>query len=240
MKDLSIVIPAYNEMERIEKTIRSFSNYLNDAPFSFEILVADDGSTDDTVHLIKQLQREIPMLRLLILADNKGKGQAVRAGMLAAEGKIRLFSDADGSTPIEEMDRVIAPILNGQAKISIGSRYISSSKVAIPQPFYRRVWSRIANKFVQRLLLPGIVDPNCGFKAFDGETATQIFSLCTVNEWSFDLEVLGIARKLNIPLAEVGVIWKNDDRTKGKLSHLPQEIKNLFIIRKRIENIQPA
>lgn len=240
MKDLSIVIPAYNEVDRIEQTIRSFNTYLLQTSFSHEIIIADDGSTDETVDLVKMLQLEIPTLRLLILAKNKGKGQAVKAGMLAAKGNIRLFSDADGSTPIEELERIINPILNGKSKIAIGSRYLKESTVLIPQPFYRRAWSRIANRFVQRLLLPGIVDPNCGFKAFDGKTAAFIFSKCIVNEWSFDLEVLGIARKYNIPIAEVGVLWKNDERTKGKLSHLPQEIKNLFTIRKRIKQMKIA
>ncbi len=235
MKDLSIIIPAYNEAKRIEPTIRKFNDYLAKTAYIYEIIVADDGSTDDTVDLIKKLELEIPSLRLVQCETNKGKGQAVRIGMLAAVGAIRLFSDADGATPIEELPKILAPIENYEAKIAIGSRYLEGSEIAKSQPFYRRAWSRIANQFVQRLLLPGIVDPNCGFKAFEGKTAQLIFSQCTVNQWSFDLEVLGLARKNNIDICQIPVKWIHDEASKGKLRHLPQEIKNLYTIRKRLE-----
>ena len=237
MKDLSIIIPAYNEEKRIGETLYKFHYYLSKSHYSYEIIVTDDGSTDKTVELVTELRKEIPHLRVIPLKINAGKGRAVRSGMLSAVGKIRLFSDADGSTPIEELERVIRPIMNREGLISIGSRYHSRSKVAVPQPYYRIVWSRFANKIVQRLLLPGIVDPNCGFKAFDGETAERIFSQCTVNEWSFDLEVLAIARKLKIPISEVPVEWANDADSKGKISHLPREIVNLFTIKRRVKNI---
>ncbi|MFT5823327.1 MAG: dolichyl-phosphate beta-glucosyltransferase [Crocinitomix sp.] len=234
MKDLSIVIPAYNEAKRIVPTIQKFNAYLAKTHYSYEIIVADDGSTDDTINVIKNLEIEIPELRLVRCETNKGKGQAVRIGMLAGEGKIRLFSDADGATPIEELPNVLAPIENKEAKISIGSRYLAQSKIAKSQPFYRRIWSRLANLFVQRLLLPGIVDPNCGFKAFDGKTAQFLFAQCTVNEWSFDLEVLALARKHDLTISQIPVKWVHDEASKGKLRHLPQEIKNLYTIRKRL------
>ncbi|NOQ74092.1 MAG: glycosyltransferase [Crocinitomix sp.] len=234
MKDLSIIIPAYNEAKRIVPTIQNINNYLAKTHYNYEIIVADDGSTDDTINIIKNLEIEIPELRLMCCESNKGKGQAVRVGMLAAEGRIRLFSDADGATPIEELPNVLAPIENKEAKISIGSRYLAQSEIAKSQPFYRRAWSRLANLFVQRLLLPGIVDPNCGFKAFDGKTAQFLFSQCTVNEWSFDLEVLGLARKHGIITHQIPVKWIHDEASKGKLRHLPQEIKNLYTIRKRL------
>lgn len=237
MKDISIIIPAYNEEARITKTLIDFNHYLSQTPYTYEIIVSDDGSTDRTIEKVKALQLQNPHLRYIKLKQNKGKGQAVREGMLGAEGKIRLFSDADGSTPIEEMDKLIHPILSGKTDIVIGSRYLKNSNIVKSQPLYRRVWSRLANKVVQRLLLPGIPDPNCGFKAFSAESATKIFSQCTVNEWSFDLEVLGIARSLNIPLKQVPVKWINDERTKGKISHLPTEIKNLFRIKKRIQTL---
>lgn len=237
MKDLSIIIPAYNEEKRIGKTLENFHHYLSKTSYSYEIIVMDDGSSDCTVALVSKLGKEIPHLRVVPLKINSGKGSAVRAGMLTAVGKIRLFSDADGSTPIEELESIIKPILTNQSLISIGSRYHTASKIAIAQPRYRRLWSRFANKIVQRLLLPGIVDPNCGFKAFDGETAERIFAQCTVNEWSFDLEVLAIARKLNIPICEVPVEWANDADSKGKISHLPREIVNLLSIRRKIGHL---
>ncbi len=235
MKDLSIILPAYNEEKRIGSTLKKINDYLSKSTYSYEIIVADDGSTDETVNLVKNLQQNMPNIRIVCCETNKGKGQAVRVGMLAAEGQIRLFSDADGSTPIDELEKILAPIINGQAKISIGSRYLSESEITKSQPFYRRVWSRFANQIVQKMLLPGIVDPNCGFKAFEAETTHRIFSQCTVNEWSFDLEVLGLARKLGISVAEVPVKWIHDEASKGKIRHLPQEIRNLFEIRKRLQ-----
>lgn len=238
MTNLSIVIPAYNEVERIGATLFNFSNYLQNQPLTYEILVVDDGSTDKTVELVEQLQLTIPHLRILALESNKGKGQAVRTGMLAALGAIRIFSDADGSTPIEELPRLIAPIMGKKADISIGSRYLSTSNIIKAQPFYRRVWSRLANRFVQRLLLPGIVDPNCGFKAYSANASTAVFSQCTVNEWSFDLEALSLARKLNFIISEVPVSWVNDERSKGKISQVPREIFNVFQIRKRVVHLQ--
>lgn len=235
MRDLSIVFPAYNEAKRIGPTIRKFQAYLSKTNYDYEIIVADDGSTDDTIEVVKNLEAEIPQLKLVRCEKNKGKGQAVRIGMLVAEGKIRLFSDADGATPVEELFKVIAPIENNTAKIAIGSRYLAGSNIQKSQPFYRQVWSRLANFFVQRLLLPGIVDPNCGFKAFEGKTAQFLFSQCTVNEWSFDLEVLGLAKKHGIEIQQVPVKWVHDEASKGKLRHLPQEVKNLFTIRKRLQ-----
>lgn len=240
MKNITIVIPAYNEAARIGQTLLNFNTYLTEQNLCFELLVVDDGSTDTTVELVKNLQKTMPTLRLVQLESNKGKGQAVRAGMLAAKGDIHIFSDADGSTPIEEIHKLIAPILAGNAEISIGSRYIAGAKIIKAQPFYRRVWSRLANQFVQRMILPGILDPNCGFKAFSAKASKLIFSQCTVNEWSFDLEALGIARKLNYTIAEVPVSWSNDERSKGKISQLPCEINNVIQIRKKLKHLQLA
>lgn len=235
MKDLSIVFPAYNEALRIGKTLIQFNKYLQTRTnYDYELVVCDDGSTDETATVVEKLQAEIPNLRLVRCLTNKGKGQAVRVGMLAATGKIRLFSDADGSTPINELEKMLKPIQNGTVSITIGSRYLAQSHITKAQPFYRRVWSRLANRLVQKLLLPGVVDPNCGFKAFNAETAQVIFSQCTVNEWSFDLEVLALAKKLEIGIEEIPVRWIHDEASKGKIRHLPQEIINLITIRKRL------
>ena len=197
-------------------------------------MVVDDGSTDRTVQLIKALELEHHHLKLVVQPENKGKGAAVKRGMLAAIGEIRVFMDADESTPISELEKLLTPIIHYGADISIGSRYLPSSDVAVPQPWHRRVWSRFANQIVQNILLPGIVDPNCGFKAYTAAAAEKIFSKCEINQWSFDLEALGLARSYNHTIAEVPVRWLNDERSKGKFSHLPQEIRNLFIIKHRI------
>jgi dolichyl-phosphate beta-glucosyltransferase len=235
MKNISIIIPAYNEAERIGPTLRSFDNYLLGKNISYEIIVVDDGSTDNTIKFVESLQNEIPNLILVPSEKNKGKGHAVRIGMLAAKGNIRIFSDADGSTPIEEMEKIIEPILANGCDISIGSRYLANSEIAFAQPFFRRVWSRFANRIVQKILLPGIVDPHCGFKAFTAESTEKIFSLCKINEWSFDLEVLTLARSFQLKIQEVPVKWANDERSKGRLSHLPREISSLYRIKRRLQ-----
>ena len=233
MTELSIIFPAYNEAERIGPTLRSFNNYLATKDLSYEILVVDDGSTDHTVELVEALKTEIPALKVIKQPQNKGKGCAVRTGMLYAQGKIRLFSDADGSTPIEEIDKLLAPLQAGIADIAIGSRYLEGAEIDKAQPKFRVVWSRFANQIVQKVLLPGIVDPHCGFKAFTAEATEKIFPLCKVNEWSFDLEVLALARTLHLRIAEFPVKWTNDERSKGHISQLPKEIINLYRIKKR-------
>lgn len=234
MIELSLIIPAFNEAKRIAPTLITYSQYLDKTAYNYEIIVANDGSNDNTVEVVKKLQNSIPQIKILNCEQNKGKGQAVRLGMLVATGEIRLFADADGATPIEELEKLIAPIRSNQVKITIGSRYLDKSHIEKSQPLYRRVWSRTANYFVQRLLLPGIVDPNCGFKAFDGQTAQFLFSQCIINEWSFDLEVLGLAKKHQLSILQVPVKWIHDEASKGKLRHLPKELKNLYKIRKRL------
>jgi len=234
MTKLSIIIPAYNEAERIIPTLRSIYNHVSNNSYTFEIVVVDDGSTDHTIAKVKSLRTEIPFLRILPLIQNQGKGAAVRHGMLEAKGEVRVFTDADGSTPIEELEKLIEPILNGSAKISIGSRYLKDSEVEQKQPFLRRVWSRMANGVIQKVLLPGIVDTQCGFKAFTAEAAERIFPICKVNEWSFDLEVLSHARSMDLGITEIPVKWLNDDRSKGNILQLPKEIKNLFVIRRAL------
>ncbi len=241
MVDLSIIFPAYNEAGRISKTLHLFNAYLSKKPWTFEFIVVDDGSTDDTVKLVENLKNDIDNLTVIPATANNGKGYAVRVGMLKAQGQLRLFSDADGSTPIEEIDKILKPLLYHKSDVSIGSRYLDNSNISKPQPFMRRVWSRLANKVVQNMLLPGIVDPHCGFKAFTAEATIKIFSKCQINEWSFDLEVLAIARQLNLNISEIPVIWANDEQSKGKLSQLPKEILNLYKIKKRIsKQINPA
>ena len=237
MKTISIIIPAFNEAERISPTIRDFSNLLIAMNRSHEILVVDDGSTDETAGLIEKLSKEIAEVKLIPSVGNFGKGHAVRRGMLIAKGDIRLFADADGATPAAELEKFITPIEAGEADLAIGTRYHPSSIIDKAQPRYRVIWSRIANKFVQRLLLPGIADPNCGFKAFRGIVAQRLFEPCQTDEWSFDLEILSLARQLNYQLLEIPIRWRNDERSKGKVSDLPKEIRNLIKIKRNMKRL---
>jgi len=234
MIDISVIIPAYNEAARIGPTLTSFHEFLSTQAISFELIVVDDGSTDDTVSLVASMRPTLPHLSVIPLPANKGKGHAVRTGMLAARGNIRLFSDADGSTPITEIDKLLAVLKTGATDIAIGSRYLATSEVTKAQPKIRVVWSRLVNRVMQRVLLPDIADPHCGFKAFTAATAQRIFQQCTIDGWSFDLEVLAIAQKLQFRIQEVPVKWANDERSKGRLSHLPKELYNVYRIRKRL------
>ncbi|MFD2721061.1 dolichyl-phosphate beta-glucosyltransferase [Hymenobacter monticola] len=231
--ELSLIIPAFNEAQRIGPTLRRAHLFLAARPARFEILVVDDGSTDDTVALVTALAGELPGLRVLCSAANRGKGHAVRLGMRAARGRIRLFSDADGSTPIEELDGLLQALAAG-ADVAIGSRYLAASQVTRPQPWFRRVWSRLVNRVVQRVLLPGVADTHCGFKAITAAAAEHIFSACTVDGWSFDLEVLARARAQGFRIQEVAVRWENDDRSKARIRQLPQEFRHVYRLRKQL------
>jgi len=225
--ELSLIIPAFNEAQRIEPTLRRVHRFLAARPANFEILVVDDGSTDDTVALVTALAGELPGLRVLCSPVNRGKGHAVRLGMRAATGHVRIFSDADGSTPIEELDSLLQALASG-ADIAIGSRYLAASRVTRPQPWCRRVWSRLVNRMVQRVLLPGVIDTHCGFKAFTAAAAAHTFATCTVDGWSFDLEVLARARASGLRIQEVPVRWENDERSKARLRQLPQEFRHVY------------
>lgn len=237
MLDLSIVIPAYNEAERIAPTLQQLHQYLTARPWSYEIIVVDDGSADDTASVVQSLIPITPHLRLVHYGANKGKGYAVRTGMLAAQGSIRLFADADGSTPFSELSRLLPVIQQGTA-IAIGSRYLPGSAVVQQQPALRVAWSRLVNRLMQRTILPGILDTHCGFKAFTDEAAIAVFSRCSVNGWSFDLEALAIARSLGFTISEVPVTWSNDARSKARLRHLPAELRAVYRIRRRVREMR--
>ena len=234
--ELSLIIPAFNEARRIEPTLRSAYRFLAARSASFEIIVVDDGSTDDTVALVTALAGELPGLRVLCSPANRGKGHAVRLGMRAATGQVRLFCDADGSTPIDELDALLQALAAG-ADIAIGSRYLAASRVTRPQPWLRRVWSRLVNRVVQRVLLPGVADTHCGFKAFTAAAATHTFGACTVDGWSFDLEVLARARAHGFRIQEVPVRWANDARSKARLRQLPQELRHVCRIRQQLRQM---
>ncbi|MDQ2770608.1 MAG: glycosyltransferase family 2 protein [Bacteroidota bacterium] len=235
--ELSLIIPAFNEAQRIGPTLRRAHRFLATRPARFEILVVDDGSTDDTVAVVTALASELPGVRVLCSPANRGKGHAVRLGMRAATGHIRLFSDADGSTPIEELDPLLQALAEG-VDVAIGSRYLVASRVTRPQPWFRRAWSRLANRVVQRMLLPGVADTHCGFKAFTATAAERIFGACTVDGWSFDLEVLARARALGFRIREVPVRWENDERSKARLRQLPQELRCVYRLRQQLRQAE--
>ena len=192
--DLSVVVPAYNEAARITPTLQRLHAYLSTQPLRYEIVVVDDGSTDNTIGVVTMLMASVPNLQLVRQSPNRGKGAAVRAGMLAARGQLRVMTDADGSMPPEQLPKLLAPIIACKAEIAIGSRYAPGAKASAKQPLYRVLWSRLANRVIQRSLVPGVRDTQCGFKAFTAEAARDLFRSARIDGWAFDLEVLALAQ----------------------------------------------
>jgi len=210
---LSIVIPAYNEAERIVPTLRDVAAWVAQERIAAEVLVVDDGSTDATVCVVEELARELPVVRVVASTRNHGKGHAVRLGMLYARGTLRLFMDADNSTSIHELPRLLDRIAAG-ADIAIGSRRAPGAVRSVKPAWYRRAWSRLANRVVQAGLLAGIEDTQCGFKLFTAAAAVRIFERVRTHGWGFDLEVLVLARQLGYRVDEVAVTWQDDARSR--------------------------
>ena len=201
----TIVVPAYNEELRLGETLRTIAAFAAEHPGSFEILVVDDGSTDGTPDLV---EREFPDVRLMRNPGNRGKGYSVRAGLRAARGKWRLFSDADLSTPIEELPRFEAELRAG-ADVVIASRALKDSVIELRQARWRETSGRIFNGLVR--LLSGLPyrDTQCGFKAYTRAAAVRIAALQQLDGWAFDVEHLHIARLLGLRVREIPVRWIN-------------------------------
>lgn len=201
--DVSVVIPAYNEEWRILPTIGAIATHMSARSHSWELIIADDGSTDSTPDLVRGLR--FANLRLLAAPANAGKGDAVRRGMLAARGRVILFADADQSTPIEQFDRLLAHLEDGY-DVVVGSRATKGSRVS-GKSLVRRVLSRGLHEMVSRLYGIEVQDTQCGFKLFSAEAARHLFTQQQVDGFSFDLEILYLAHKLGYRTAEVPVEW---------------------------------
>jgi len=233
--DLSIVVPAYNEEHRLPPTLARLHAYLAAQPLRYEIVVVDDGSRDATCAVVEAAMASIPNLGLVRQTPNRGKGAAVRRGMLGARGQIRVMCDADGSMPPEQLPRLLAPIIGCQAAISIGSRYAEGAKTDVKQPKYRVLWSRLCNKVIQRSLVPGVRDTQCGFKAFTAEAARDLFRYGRIDGWAFDLEILALARRRNYAIAEIGVEWTDDRRSRvNPLRDMWKVMREALTIRKNL------
>jgi dolichyl-phosphate beta-glucosyltransferase len=213
---LSIVIPAFNEARRIEPTLTSIASYLTDHHIHREVIVVDDGSTDDTATIVGAQQPRFVSLRVLHCERNGGKGRAVRLGMLIARGRLRLFMDADNSTDIRELDRLLAAAEASATMpdVVIGSIGAAGSEVVVAQSRVREWLGRLGSGLVQRTVLPGIEDSQRGFKVFTAAAADAIFPRCRINGWGFDIEVLAIARALGFHILEVPVRWHHEDDSR--------------------------
>jgi len=216
MMSVSIIIPAFNEAERLPRTLRATVDYFAARPEPFELLVVDDGSADATARVVADFARSCPgqSIQCLTYGGNRGKGYAVRFGMLRASGDLRLFCDADLATPAEEYEVVRAAMEKAGAPVGIGSRPLRASNLLVHQPWYREWLGRGFNKAVQVLAVPGIADTQCGFKLFTAEAATDVFSRCRLDGFAFDSEALFVARRLGYAIVEVPIRWSHVEGSK--------------------------
>lgn len=226
---LSVVIPAYNEAKRISATLLDIDKYLSKQKYppaspaglhggqgNYEIIVVSDGSKDNTVQVVKKLQELVKNLKIIDNKKNHGKGYVVKQGMLEAKGEYRLFMDADNSTTIDHLEK-FWPYLGKGRDVVIGSRAIKGAKLAVPQAWYKGLAGKLGNIFIQLIVVWGIKDTQCGFKAFSQKSAKVIFKKTTINGWGFDVEVLALARVLKYKIEEVPITWKNDPYSHVKL-----------------------
>jgi glycosyltransferase involved in cell wall biosynthesis len=233
-RSISIIIPAFNEQVRLPDTLRRIEQYLLESDWDFhEILVVDDGSTDGTFDVASAFANGNPKIRVLCNPGNRGKGYSVRHGMLQARGEWRLFSDADLSTPIEELEKLWCAVANGGTQscasgnvqgndeIAIGSRAVDRSLIGVHQPGYRETMGRFFNVVMRAVTGLPISDTQCGFKLFRADVAEQIFSRQTLERFGFDAEVLYIAFRRGYGIAEVPVRWNHVEGSKvGMLNGL--------------------
>lgn len=206
--DITMVIPAYNEGARIAPTLRDMIAFLGDSGYAYELIVVDDGSSDGTFDVVGQFMADEARLSVVRHPKNLGKGMAVKSGFLAARGEVVFFSDADHSTPIEEVPRFMETLQEGY-DIVIGSRAMADSKVEVRQPWYRESMGKAFNLLVQLFTVRGIRDTQCGFKCFKREACGPVFARQRLCGFCFDVELLFIAKKRRLKIAQVPVRWRN-------------------------------
>lgn len=236
---LSVVIPAYNEEKRLPKTLAEINNYLQKQDYESEILVVSDGSKDKTAEAVSAAQKEIKNLRLIDNKENHGKGFVVRQGLLAARGDYRLFTDADNSTSVDQVEKMW-PYLNGTCPegtegydVVIGSRDVKGAVLDPPQPFLRNMilgeGFKLFRKFVVGLW--GVEDTQCGFKCLTKAAVEQIMPKCEIDRFAFDPEILVVAKKYGFKIKEIPVYWKNDLASTVKMKSMIKMALDLFVIR---------
>jgi glycosyltransferase involved in cell wall biosynthesis len=225
---LSIVIPAHNEEKRLPQTLEQVFAFLKTRSYPAEVLVVENGSRDRTFEVAEAFAREHPSLRV-IREEQPGKGRAVRRGMLEARGEMRFMCDADLSMSIEQIDQFLAPAPH--ADILIGSREARGA-VREEEPLYRHLGGRLINITIRLLILPRLNDTQCGFKAFSAAAAEKVFPLQTLPGWSFDIEVLYIARRLGLTIHEVPIRWRFHPDTKlSAVKDALRMVRDIFQIR---------
>ncbi len=230
-KEISIIIPAYNEEKNIESTIGEIRRELKGKKFNYEIVVVDDGSTDNTCDKVKTIKD--PNIRLIRFVKNKGKGEALKAGLLAANEKLRLYTDADNSTSITHLFDFL-PHIQGY-DIIIGSRGLPKSKIDKRQPFYKEILGKSGNLLIRKILKLSYADTQCGFKLFTKEAVEKVIPEARCSGWGFDFEILKIAEIKKIRVKELPITWKNSpDSAVGFFDYF-KTLKSLLKIKKRYD-----
>lgn len=228
---VSVVFPAYNEKPRLPATLAKTIAYLEAEYDAWEIIVADDGSTDGTAEMV---EHDFPQCRVLRAPRNMGKGAAVRRGMLAASGLFRLFSDSDLSTPIEELGPMMALVQARECDIVIGSRALAQSRLVKRQPWWRELSGRLFNMIVQPISGLPFHDTQCGFKLFRDQAAEEVFVRQRSTGFAFDVEILMLAQFLGFSIREQPVMWLNDTASKvSLLRDAPRMIRDIVVFRWR-------
>lgn len=229
---LSVIIPAYNEEKRLPKTLAEIDRYLSKQSYDYEILVVNDGSKDRTIEVAKSLVSQIKNLKPTGYEINQGKGYAVKFGMLEAKGEYRIFTDADNSTSIDQIEK-IWPEFKENYDIVIGSRDVKGAVFDPPQPWLRQIILGEGFKLFRKIIIGlwGIEDTQCGFKCFKKQVVEDVLPKCKINRFAFDPEILLIAKKIGYKIKEIPVYWKNDPDSKVKPKWIVNMATDLFKIK---------
>ncbi|MEO8604354.1 MAG: dolichyl-phosphate beta-glucosyltransferase [bacterium] len=231
---LSVVIPAFNEALRLPRTLTDVTAYLARQSYASEIVVVDDGSTDNTAQLVRDWPAGPVPLRLIAQPDgrNRGKGATVRLGLGAAVGAHRLFMDADNSTTLEHVER-FWPHFETGFDVVIGSRDIGGANVVIPQVWYKELGGKLGNLFIRTFAVPGIADTQAGFKAFTARCVEDVLPRLTIERWGFDVELLVAARCRGYQIKEVPIVWRNDTASSVPASAYLQVLGEVWRVRRQ-------
>lgn len=230
---LSVVVPAYNEAERLPRTLARLQEYYDSQSYTFEVIVVSDGSRDDTVRIAQEFAARDPRFSVIDSVPNYGKGYVVRRGVLESRGEMVLFCDADLATPQEETEKLL-PFLAEGYDVIIGSRPLRESRLEVRQPMWREALGRLSNGLIQLLAVRGIADTQCGFKLFRRHVAQDVFGRCKLNGFSFDFEALMIARDLGYSIKEVPIRWMHQEGSKVVIwRDYPRTFRDLVLLRTR-------
>ncbi len=232
--EVSVIIPAYNEEKRITPTIHSVVDYFDKSEIQdYEIIIVLDGSKDKTLEVVTKLSKKYKKIKIINNKINRGKGAVVKQGILESKGEYVLFMDADNSTHIDELDKIL-PVMRQGVDVVVGSRDMKDSKIEVRQARYKELLGDLGNLWIQILLVGGIKDTQCGFKVFEGKSARHIFRQLTMKGWSFDIELLALARYFGYNIKEMPVVWYNDDSSHVKLKDYIHVLLDTVIIKYRL------